>query len=463
MRLHGKGIMGTVCETKEKGESEGTALLVPNDVDVKKSVSLLSLWQSKLTLSQFKIIDLYISMINVDDPETRRVTIKKSDIEKLLGVRINFSSLKARLVAVLHSTVSIPKVDKSGQTVEHLINLFEDAVPYKSDNGEVMIDICCTEKGKKFFFNAEQIGYLKYGLRSISQLKSRHAYLLFLYIERNRQLHDSWEESIDRLKKMLGLENEETYRQFKKFNEKILKASQREIMEKTACWYSYEKITENGKVVRIRFVIDPDKRIVGLNPRSISFFDDIIYGDIIDQAIEDQKRIDSLSDPNAFVPEVEAFVPPDYMQPLAKFKIGVANLKEIASALKMFPVTVPWAPEDGKNWEPCYRKYLKLKATMLERHISERKGTKDEIKHVGRYLLRVIMNELNECKSPATDKDKNTGKAKKDTSRMTSAEKYLARYSQREYTEEEMLEIERQMMERSLGIRINRVEQKKTE
>ena len=58
----------------------------PENNIIQKSRPLISLWRSNLSLTEFKILDIYLSRINSRNPEKRVVILEKGEIEKCLGV-----------------------------------------------------------------------------------------------------------------------------------------------------------------------------------------------------------------------------------------------------------------------------------------------------------------------------------------------------------------------------------------
>ena len=62
---------------------------VPNEdkLTVQKSLPLFALWQSDLTLSEFKILDTYLSRIDSHKPDKRAVMLEKGELEAILGVQ----------------------------------------------------------------------------------------------------------------------------------------------------------------------------------------------------------------------------------------------------------------------------------------------------------------------------------------------------------------------------------------
>jgi len=221
---------------------------------VQKSLPLFSLWRSELTLAEFKILDTYLSRINSHDTDKRVVMFEKGELENILGVKkINQKDLEDRLKHLMGNVVEIADEDiKKGFK---LITLFEEAIAEQDKNGLWQIKLECTQKAMKYFFNIENLGYLRYKLRCITSLTSRYTYIMFIYLEANRY-RKSWDISVDELKQILDCDKEETYKAFKRFNDLLLKKVQKEMNEKTECRYKYEPIRKGRNVVAINFEIE---------------------------------------------------------------------------------------------------------------------------------------------------------------------------------------------------------------
>lgn len=225
---------------------------------VQKSIPLFSLWQSDMSLSDFKILDTYLSRINSHDPKKRTVIFTKGELEKLLGIKkINKPQLAARLKS-LGRFVDVE--DRNAKKI-HQIALFEEAYGEIDSNGLWTIKLTCTTNAMKYIFNIEKLGYLRYKLHSIVCLKSRYAYVLFLYLEHNR-FRKSWEVDVDVLRKFLNCDQDESYAAFKVFNDRILKRCQKELLEKTDCRFTYEPIKTGRKVTSIKFTLETLPKVV---------------------------------------------------------------------------------------------------------------------------------------------------------------------------------------------------------
>ena len=53
---------------------------------IQKSRPLLNLWRSDFEIYEFKLLDLYLSKINSDNPKKRTVVIEKGKVEEIFGV-----------------------------------------------------------------------------------------------------------------------------------------------------------------------------------------------------------------------------------------------------------------------------------------------------------------------------------------------------------------------------------------
>ena len=231
-----------------------TSLGNEDKLTVQKSLPLFALWRSELTLAEFKILDTYLSRIDSHKPEKRAVMFEKGELEKILGVKkINNQDLETRLKHLMGNVIEIP--DESMKKGFRLVTLFEEAVAEQDDYGLWQVKLECTQKAMKYFFNIENLGYLRYKLRCITSLTSRYTYIMFIYLEANR-FRKSWDVPLDELKQILDCDKEETYKAFKRFNDLILKKVQKEMHEKTECRYSYEPIKKGRSVVAVHFEVE---------------------------------------------------------------------------------------------------------------------------------------------------------------------------------------------------------------
>lgn len=230
-----------------------TSLGSEDKLTVQKSLPLFALWRSELTLAEFKILDIYLSRIDSHKPEKRAVVFEKGELEKILNIKkINNKDLEERLKHLMGNVVEIP--DNDTKRGFRLVTLFEEAAAEQDDYGLWQVKLECTQKAMKYFFNVENLGYLRYKLRCITALKSRYSYIMFTYLEHNR-FRKSWEVPVEELKQLLDC-NADRYKEFKYFKTEVLARVQKEMHEKTECRYSYEPVKKGRTVVAVRFTVE---------------------------------------------------------------------------------------------------------------------------------------------------------------------------------------------------------------
>ena len=299
---------------------------------VQKSIPLFSLWRSDMTLAEFKILDTYLSRINSHEPEKRTVIFTKGELEQLLGVKkINKADLSDRL----NGLGRFVEVEHSDNKL-HKVALFEEAFGEMDDDGQWTVKLTCTSKAMKYIFNVEKLRYLRYKLRCITSLTSRYSYILFLYLEQNRY-RKTWNVDVNELRQILNCDAEESYKEFKLFNNRILKKCQKELHEKSECRFTYEPIKKGRKVTAIRFTLET--------------LADSIEAEVPGQlTLDDFKVFDTEEDPNQIYADV---LPSDFS-------------KEQVEALRMHAAqVVPYDPFGPLPHECQIANYLARKVAMM--------------------------------------------------------------------------------------------------
>lgn len=315
---------------------------------VQKSLPLFSLWRSDMSLAEFKILDTYLSRINSHEPEKRSVVFTKGELEQLLGVKkINKADLSERL----NGLGRFVEVEHSDHKI-HKVALFEEAFGEMDENGLWTIKLTCTAKAMKYIFNVEKLGYLRYKLRCITSMTSRYTYVLFMYLESNR-FRKSWVVGVDELRQILNCDTEESYKEFKLFNNRILKKCQKELHDKTECRFTYEPVKAGRRVAGVRFTLET-------------------LADSIEPPMPGQLSIDDYDldpdEPNSIYAEA---LPPEFTP-------------EQVEALRQLAVRkVPYDPFGALPMECQIADYLAQKVAFM-------KAAKTEVKHPFSYLRKMI-------------------------------------------------------------------------
>lgn len=252
----------------------------PDNNLVQKANPLVSLWQSDLTLPEFKILDVYLSRINSEKPNQRVVRFRKGELEDVLGVtKINREDLELRLKHLMGNVIKIE--DDRKEKGFKMVTLFEEAAAWQDKNGLWTVDLQSTQSAMEYFFNVQNLGYLRYRLRCVMPLQSRYAYVLFLFLERQRALSKRYKRPIivevDELKQILSCDRETNYREFYRFRQKVLDRALKELHEKTEFRCTYETVKTGRKVTAINFILEelPEIALPDAEDESQISFDDI--------------------------------------------------------------------------------------------------------------------------------------------------------------------------------------------
>lgn len=336
-----------MARTKKKIEPiVGTGRDPETRLTVQKSIPLFSLWRSDMSLAEFKILDTYLSRINSHEPEKRTVVFTKGELEHLLGIKkINKADLTTRLNG-LGRFVEVEQSDKK----LHKVALFEEAYGEMDENGLWTIQLTCTPKAMKYIFNVEKLGYLRYKLRCITSLTSRYTYVLFMYLEANR-FRKSWEVDLAELRQILNCDTEESYKEYKLFNNRILKKCQSELHEKTECRFNYEPVKTGRRVTGVKFTLET-------------------LADTMEPVIPGQMSIDDYEDENPNAIYAEA-LPPELTADQVEALRVLAGKK------------VYYDPYGPLPKECVVADYLRHKVVLMN-------ASKKEVKHKYNYLLAMI-------------------------------------------------------------------------
>ena len=224
---------------------------------INKSRPLFALWCSNLSPYALKIFDVYLSKIDMGNPETKCVVFPKSLLEKIFGVkRIRKEKLEPALNQLMNNTVEIE--DKiNGKCVKVWLNLMDKASLLATDNpentsGVQQIKMVCSADAMKYIFNVQKKGYIPYELNYSISLKRKCDYMLFLFLALNR-FRNTFEVKVEDLKKVLRCDKEETYDNFMYFNDLILKKAQKELAKKINYKFKYKTIKTGRTVTSILF------------------------------------------------------------------------------------------------------------------------------------------------------------------------------------------------------------------
>lgn len=351
-----------------------------DNASVHKSRPVMAL--ADYTLSELKILDLYLARIDSHKPEIRTVHFDKGELERCLNVgKINRKELDKR-ISRLFQKVSLPVMDVENETDD--IVLFERIKSKRDKNTELWeVDLTCTESAMKYIFNIDNIGYLKYRLKNVRDLSSLYSYYLYLFLLDNRfrfspNSHDHLKIiSVQELKDILHCDAE-AYSQYKRFNDLVLKRCQKEIEEKTDLRFTYEPDRSKGgkgrTVSYLKIEVAADEQLT---------FDDIkLPFTVIVDAPAPQ-----LHDQNEDEQETSTYKDIDLYVEACDNEFTVAEIESLLMII--LTMDVPPAREGGIELARFH--YLAEKYSIMKAY-----AAKSKIKRRYNYLRKIILKDREE-------------------------------------------------------------------
>lgn len=161
----------------------------------------------------------------------------------------------------------------------------------------------------------------------------------------------------------MSCDTEINYKDFRRFNDKVLKRVQAELNQKTECKYSYTSVKHGRTVIAIHF---------------------------------DLKTLPRLDEAEV-VAETNL---PSWKQPLSEWNLSQAKLKELSALLDTMPNSM--MPE-AENKEQAKYKYIALKTSEIKRRSQEEKRISNRFA----YLKKMIDADIHKSQ-PVTEHKSNT-------------------------------------------------------
>lgn len=222
----------------------------PNELHiVEKSRPLLLMKEVPFEIGELKVLDTYLARINARDPKATTVRFSKEEYEDLMGIeRMRPERLEKYVKSIMSKNVSIP--DKTARGGFRVYTLFDEAICEPDENGQWWIDLSCTPKAKKLFFNINGVGYIRYQLKNVLPMKSKYSVLLYLYLLDNR-FRKNWEIGVDELREKVFRCFVDYYKDYRYFKRDILDKALKEVNKFTNIEFSYTPIKTGVKITGI--------------------------------------------------------------------------------------------------------------------------------------------------------------------------------------------------------------------
>lgn len=242
---------------------------------VHKSLPLIYLLKTvnhPFTISELRLLDLYLSKIDIKKPQNKEIIFNKRELTNLFQLtKISNKSLEKSLFGLIQKTVidkkemlnpnltleELDKIYKNEELEYTCFSLFSN-IQIDTDKAEIILE--CNDKLVPYIFN-NNLKFIKYKLKNIIKLRSKYSYNLFMYLELQSfntkywNKERKWIVDIEQFKRILGCEQLK-YKTFADLNRNIIKPSLEDVNDNTDRHFTYKYIRTNKNVSHIEFTLD---------------------------------------------------------------------------------------------------------------------------------------------------------------------------------------------------------------
>jgi hypothetical protein len=218
-----------------------------------------------MTITQARLLSIYLSKINPFDVTSREVSIKLEEYAKIMQFKkYNITQLKQSAIELTKLTVSFYKegirseYTKNGILKEFKVTtslLFKNFNLIKNDRDEWTVNINCHDDVLFLMFELKK-HFFKYKLWNTLQLASFNHQRMYELLKQYENA-GAREITVKDLRQFLGLKENE-YKDWDNFRRRVLESSQKALEENTDIKFTWEisdRQGKGGKINSIRFNI----------------------------------------------------------------------------------------------------------------------------------------------------------------------------------------------------------------
>lgn len=338
---------------------------------VKKRNVLNELRANNLTLQQLRFFSIYLSKINPENIESRKVKFSIMDFQTIMDMKkIKIEYMKDVTNGLLSKIVNVPN-ERGGYSG---FQLFKKCVVDVDENGW-FIEIDAHDDALPLMFEFKN-KYFTYRLWNALQLKSSNQIRMYEILKQYEKIGYRIV-SLEELRELLGIEKNE-YKVYKDFRRRVLDSCQQALEENTDIKFTYEPYGSKGpggKVISLKFTIESNGK----------HKDPLLLEDFIGKYNLETIEEKSTDENDAISFLQEACCKSD----TEESEFSRAEMEEILSALVKVPKSL--LPENPMTDKIDIRRfdYLKEKYIRMNR-ISE----KEEIKSKVSYIIAMIKKDF---------------------------------------------------------------------
>lgn len=223
--------------------------------------------QTRDTLSRNALITVLVfAKLAYNNPELEEYSLPVSKIYELFGHKTTeYKLVKSTLKELTSSSIEWSMFDKEGHEKINFAVWCSESNIYKG-----IITFTFPKSLKQLLINADKVRHATLSLPIITQLKSRYSIKIYqeclLHYNHQKKYGETPYRKIEEFKNYLGVDGE-TYNEFKRLNNRILKPSLKEINKKTGFLITaqFQKIGKTITAIKLTVKPNPNDPLKDLN------------------------------------------------------------------------------------------------------------------------------------------------------------------------------------------------------
>jgi len=333
---------------------------------VKKRNELNEMRATGMTLQELRFLAIYLSKINPNDLDSRRVRFSLEDFQAILELGQIKPKYMTNVADSLLSKIIHQRTERGGFIA---FQLFKKCTCNMDENNEWYVEIDAHDDALPLMFDYKA-KFFTYRLSNALRIKSPNQIRMYEILKQYENI-GSRILSIDELKHYLGIEKTE-YPRYDNFKSRVLNACQKALAENTDITFTYEpygKRGKTGKILYLRFFIN----------KNDAYIDQLSLPDFIEQnkqALDNIEVDDNENDDNE---------PSAYEQKILFLTDACDNEFSLSEIKVLHDKMIELLPLNTvKNELECFN-YLMRKYRYMNMQ-----NEKNKIKNRFKYILSII-------------------------------------------------------------------------
>lgn len=278
---------------------EKKLLMKPNS-KLSKSNPLMDM-KNEMTLTQLRMFNIYLGMINPMDENTKTVRFSlKSFAAAIRITEVNGKKLRKIGKDAMGITVDLRQIETGEDGRKHVLSemklrhLWESFDVARDENGEWYVELEAHKSILPYMFEIKELGYAPMLLMMTLIMKSPIAEKLYEQCVRFRK-KGCFTITVDQLKDRLGVSDKKSYKEYARFKDRVIKRALEEINEKTDIYVTVKENRAKTRGTPVQSIVFTVKDNPKFQNKSTAEMIKSMYSDSKGNVVEEEMEPISMS------------------------------------------------------------------------------------------------------------------------------------------------------------------------